>query len=375
MSKMQNASGDTPNSAAPARLGFTGQPTFPSNGASPAVSLINNNNPSAMRVSHQNAYTQHRPVQQIFPAQQQMANINGNTYPRAMRGASGASMPMARGNVQGTQQAMRTHRLFSGHHGVNRNGRNAALPMVQYPTAMNAGAQLSSAVTPQARQMQYRQQYQAPAQPQNPHFSTPQQFQNHQQIKNPQQYVPQQPQSQATASTAATTSALVTTSQASLSVNRTIPSGYPPITPISEHHISSDTPSNTVSPLNAGNPHSVHAVEPARPSTNTEGPEDFQKRVKALVKEDGTSFGGHIWNDSDYDRYAQGVWEAKLKHGFEQRANDCPIDEAGQLAVRKRIFDAFVNLGGEQDSISETADSPIAWLSGWSRSSRPLRLS
>lgn len=87
---------------------------------------------------------------------------------------------------------------------------------------------------------------------------------------------------------------------------------------------------------------------------STEGVED---RVKRLLPEKATTFKAHIKNKEDCARFKQAVWKARRVGGnYENKAGDYPKDEAGELKVIGRIFDAIVNVQGEQDPASETGD-------------------
>lgn len=81
-------------------------------------------------------------------------------------------------------------------------------------------------------------------------------------------------------------------------------------------------------------------------------PKDFQDRVKVLVQQVGSvEYGGYIGNAFDALQYKQAVWKAKTqgKEGFDQKCDDYPVDDAGRKKGIQRIFEAIVNLSGEQD--------------------------
>lgn len=98
------------------------------------------------------------------------------------------------------------------------------------------------------------------------------------------------------------------------------------------------------------------APEPAKPATDAELDQAFQDRVNVLVQHSSdTKYQGMIRNADHAARYRRAFWKAKVrgKKGYDQKCADYPLDEAGQLAARQRLFEAIVNLGGEQDPVSD----------------------
>lgn len=102
----------------------------------------------------------------------------------------------------------------------------------------------------------------------------------------------------------------------------------------------------------------VRAAEPHESSMGTEVTDDIQEEVNLLIKEKATTFKGHIKSPKDVARYKQAVWKARLRGGsnHEKKCADYPKDEAGEMTIIGRIFDAIVNVGGEQDPASESGD-------------------
>lgn len=361
---MQTTNG-TPNGAQ-ARSGPTGQPT-------------NNNHSAAMRVANNNAYAHQTPrFQPRFPGQHQLANYDGNTYEMTVRGGPGAPMPIAQVHVQSPQQPPQGQQNIPGPQPVNNNF-NPALPIFNNPAAMNALYQLASTIASQPSQSQYPQQYQTPQQhgtPQqygNPQqYGTPQQHQSlRQQQQSPQQHQipqfgpPQQYQNPTANSasfanpsgdnTASVDSARFSNTQASRSVDYSTPSTPQSSVFGAENRTGSSSASDS-SP-NAGNSPSLGVAQSSQSSTNTETPEQFQKRVNDLVEKKGDAFLGLIGNDAEYRRYKHAVWKAMRSGGsYENKAHDFPEDRDGQIQIKKRIVDAFFNLDGEQDPATETGE-------------------
>lgn len=346
---MQTTNGTTSNGAQ-ARSGLTGQPTTHVNGANTATPVVNNNQPTTMRVAHHNAYApQGSQAQRSFPVQNSIPNNNGITYEMTVRGNSGAPMPVTKGQVQVAQHAPQPYQWLPDHQTANTNNYYPRSAANNNPAPGHGRYQIVWLVDPQSCQAQCPQQYQS-----SQRYQTPQPYQTHQQYQAQpyqgpqnqalQQYHPQQYHIPADDSAVFANppgdnislvgSARLSTDQASRPASHTTPEAA------------------TVHAVDAPD---VGAADAVQPSTNTEGPEDFQDRVNALVEEKGATFGGHIRSAEDYQRYKLAIWKAKRSGGsYENKAQDYPTDEAGQMRVRKQIFDAFVNLGGEQDSVSET---------------------
>lgn len=357
---MQTTNGTTSNGAQ-ARSGLTGQPTAYVHGANTATPSVNNNQPATMRVAHHNAYAPQGPqAQRSFPVQYTMPNTNGITYEMTVRGNSGAPMRVTQGHhAQVAQQDPQAYQWLPNHQAANNN-----------PITGFGPYQLVWSVEPQSCRPQHPQLCQSPQQHQSPQYYQTQPYlgpqdQNVQQY-HAQQYQPQQYQNPATNPTvyASTSddnvslvdSARLSTSQAPHQANHPATSFHHPNGPGVEHHTGSDSPSITANTQSV-DAADVGVAEAVLVSANTEGPEGFQDHVKALVEEKGNAFRGHIRTAEDYQRYKLAVWKAKRSGGsYRNKAQDYPTDEAGQMRARKQIFDAFVNLGGEQDSISETAD-------------------
>lgn len=373
---MQNTNG-TPNGAQP-RRGPTGQRTTSVNGANQATSLGNHHS-ATMRVTRPNEYNhQSHQAQAGFRGQHQMANIDGNSYEMAIRGSSGATMPIGQGYMQQlAQQAPQDRQYLSGQQTVNGNGFHPALPMFNNPAAMNALCQLGSVIAPQLGQQQQQpepyqtQQYQSFQQPQqSPRQYQPPQYQTPQQYHSPQQQQQQSHQqyqiwgADSTASESSSDKNTSTVNSARVSQNHTpylasysTPSTSHHTSPRVENHAGSGSSPNAGSPLNNESPPDVGVAQSSQPLTNGETTEQFQTRVNALLEEKGTAYGGLIQNESEYRRYKQAVWKAKLKGGsYENRAQDYPKDQAGQLRVRKQLVDAFFNIGGEQDPATESGE-------------------
>lgn len=102
----------------------------------------------------------------------------------------------------------------------------------------------------------------------------------------------------------------------------------------------------------------VRPAELQESSMGTEVTEELQDEVNLLIKEKATTFKGHIKSPKDVALYKQAVWKARLRGGsnHEKKCADYPKDEAGEMEIIGRIFNAIVNVGGEQDPASESGD-------------------
>lgn len=96
-------------------------------------------------------------------------------------------------------------------------------------------------------------------------------------------------------------------------------------------------------------------AEPLQALSSSEGTDRFQEHVKMLLKEKTAAFKGYIRNHNDFVRYEEAVRKAKLRGGnCENKAADYPQDEAGQLQIIKRIYDAILTFDGEQDPATDS---------------------
>lgn len=114
-------------------------------------------------------------------------------------------------------------------------------------------------------------------------------------------------------------------------------------------------------PLNTGSltasAPQVRSAESHESSLGTEATERFEDEVKRLIEEKATTFKAHIKSHNEVAQYKQAVWKARLSGGnHEKKCGDYPKDAAGELEIIQRIFDAIVNVDGEQDPASETGD-------------------
>ncbi|POS72759.1 hypothetical protein DHEL01_v208846 [Diaporthe helianthi] len=132
------------------------------------------------------------------------------------------------------------------------------------------------------------------------------------------------------------------------------------------HYEESDSPSEATAAsadnTNAGSTSTTDAPEPpAQPAADVQVPVSFEDQVSVLLQEVGsTQYGGLIKNGGDALTYKQAVWKAKIGNKrtkyLGRKCDDYPVDEAGQIQVRRRLFEAIVNLGGVQDKVSDDGD-------------------
>ncbi|KKY31844.1 hypothetical protein UCDDA912_g08133 [Diaporthe ampelina] len=326
------------NNGTQAQSGFSGQPTNAVNGTSPATS-IRTNQSAVMPFARRNADTARDPRGRPgMPGQQQIANNNGATYAIPVRSNPGTSMPSAQGHAQFVQQAPQAHPFFSGHQEANGYVLDPALAAVNNPAAMNALHQFFTALEkPQL-------------------YQTPQHRQTSQQGQNRAGSTAGYPAISGN-STPTVEPARLSTNRTSHATNHTTPSPYHLVNHGVGLHPGFGSPSEADRHPNHGNLPDAGLAGPAQPLTGTENPDGFQEEVTRLVQGGPGAFVGLIRNKADYDRYQQAVWKAKLSDGsIDKRAQDYPKDIAGEMRIRKRIFDAFYNLGGEQDPACETGD-------------------
>jgi hypothetical protein len=298
---------------------FTNQPTSNikgTNSASPPHFS------ATMHVAHHNAHNPHgHQVQPTgsFAVQQQM-----------------------NGNLQLAPQGQQPLQLFNSHQPRSSNSWAPATSMVlNNPAVMAEISQIFGALSRRPEQVQHIQNYmvnqqigdsqhcyQAPQQ-----SSGPQQYQN---LLGNQNYSTLHHTDSAYASSSGDNTPIVD------------PAHLP------ENHTNNSASHSTLAPShlnNAGTP------ESAQSSTGTELPEGFQGQVNDLVQQKGTDYAGHIRNKADALRYKQAVWKSKIRgDNYNQRCHDYPTDEAGEMRVRQRIFEAIVNLDGNQDPVSDSGN-------------------
>lgn len=106
--------------------------------------------------------------------------------------------------------------------------------------------------------------------------------------------------------------------------------------------------------MHAGKSIAAGATEHPEPAVRGQ-PLDYQHEVYLLVQQVGmTEYTGRIQDDNEALMYRDAIKMAKVrgKKGYDQKCDGYPADPVSQRATRKRIFEAIVNLGGEQDRVS-----------------------
>ncbi|KAL2292381.1 hypothetical protein FJTKL_09359 [Diaporthe vaccinii] len=346
--------------------GFAGEQTNNVNGMYSAMPAQNIYSTAMGQLNiYGNAQTQQGPLhaQPHFGGQQPVVTFDGNLFTLPMRTPSSGAMNFAPGNTQLAQQVPRSQPGFVNPQMINANTWNPEMALGNNLFAMEANTQFQTSIGQQPGQFQniqndqHAQIYQNTDQYQYGHnyqFGQDYQLaQNYQNFSINQSYAtnPTGDRHQPGAGfppQAGTPPQAANPPQSGTPPHAGIPSqaGSPP-------QVGSDP--NAGSP-NAGSP-KVRAAEPLQPSSVTEVTKEFQNHVNELVREKATTFKAHIKNRTQFARYEQAVWKAKLSGGKqESKSGDYPQDEAGELRVIERIFNAIVNVDGEQDPATDTGD-------------------
>lgn len=306
--------------------GFAGEQAMNVNYGHPAT-LVQNNYSTAMGqpITYGNTQPQQQSLQGSPPifGLQQVVNINGALYALPLR-APGQSQGMQ--NYQNAQSYQRTdqyyqygqnyqhaqhHQRAQSHHGSPNNQISATNPAGYENAAGNDALNVN--------QFRPSTNYTPPAS--RASSSSPPQAANHRRAVNHPQAVYTQ---------AVNTPTAINTSQAV----------DPP-----------QTGSRDASSVEGG------PAQPLPPSLGTEITDEFRGHIKDLLGEKATTFQARIRNKNDYVRYRQAAWEARLKGGnHKNKCDDYPKDEAGELKVIQRIFEAIINVDGEQDPATDTGD-------------------
>lgn len=388
------------------------------NGMYPATSVQNNYSTATRQpIPWDAVHTQHRPLQgQIqFVGQQQIISINGELYTLPIRNHHGATaiVPYPPGNPQFARQGQAGAQSGPVNPQIiNNNGGNPELSIANDTHALKPVAQLVPMMGQQSRQFQRTQNYQTTAQHQygqthqlgngyqrsasyqklqnNPNhqqaagYHTPPSNQNRatnyvirknssvgntpgvNQTHLPTSSIPRpaghfhqtgpgfHPQAAITPQVAAPPQA--TAAPQAVAPFQAPPTPQAPMTPQATATPQSAAITQAGTPHNAGPP-GAGVAEALQPLSSSEGTDGFQEHVKMLLKEKTTAFKGYIRNHNDFVRYEEAVRKAKLRDGnSENKAADYPQDEAGQLQIIQRIYDAILTFDGEQDPATDSGD-------------------
>lgn len=390
---------------------FTGQQMNNVNGMYPATP-VQNTRPAAMRqpINHSNTQTQQGfpegPYHFVVP--EEFVNLNGNPYARLpMRNHRGAAMNVAPRNPQLAQHVPRSQPGPVNQQMMNGSGFNSEMAFGNNNNTMDAATQFPSPIGQQPGQFQRTQnaqiyqnteEYQSG---QNYQYGQNQQYaQSHQFAQNQRygqsyhnssnnqiftinparrqnsphnnnntpcinqpgvstNYAPpstsqsHQPNAGRMARAATAPRAVTAPQTAAAPRAATVPRAAIPsqasIPPQAGSHSHAGQP--TTGSLGGG------TAETQEPSLGARSVEEVEDRVQHLLLEKATTFKAHIKNKEECARFKQAVWKARRVGGnYVNKAGDYPKDEAGALKVIGRIFDAIVNVQGEQDPASETGD-------------------
>lgn len=360
--------------------GFAGAQMNNVNGINPATPVQNIYSPAmGQPITYGNAQTQQSPhhVQPHFVGQQQAVNFNSSPYTLPMRNPSGTTMNFAAGNIQLAQQVPRSQPGFVNPQMINANGWNPEMAIGNHPYTMDVINQLNTSTGQQPGQFQINQNDQhAPIYQNTEEYQYGQNYQlarnyqptqnyqpvqNHRNFSVNQSYAPNPTGNRHQARArflpqAGNPAQAINPPQAGTSSQAGNPTQFRN-THNAGNPLRAGTPTRATNTSQASNPPRAGSAVPIQPSSVPEISEEFQEHVKNLVKEKATTFEAHIKNRNQFDRYEQAVWKAKLSGGnHENKSGDYPQDEAGELRIIERIFNAIVNIDGEQDPATDNGD-------------------
>lgn len=369
-----------------AQSGFAGERTNSTvNGMYPATPVQNNYSTATRQpIPWDAVHTQQRPLQgqiQLF-GQRQMISINGELYTLPTRNQHGATatVPYPPGNAQVAQQGRQAGAQPgpANQQIINNNGGNPELAIANNAHALKPVSQLVPMMGQQYRHFQRVQNHQTNAQLQN--------HQTHQQAAG--YHTPPSNLIRATNSVTRGNSSAGNTPSVNQThfPTRSIPRpaghfhqtgpGFRPqaaVTQVAAPPQARATPQAPMIPQATANPQSAATpqagtphnagppgagvAEPLQALSSSEGTDRFQEHVKMLLKEKTTAFKGYIRNRNDFVRYEEAVRKAKLRVGnSENKAADYPQDEAGELQIIQRIYDAILTFDGEQDPATDSGN-------------------
>ncbi|KAG8164399.1 hypothetical protein KVR01_006317 [Diaporthe batatas] len=362
--------------------------------ATPATNVGDSNPPST---THSPSTPVNRQAHPMNPraGQQNMANARGGVFPRAA-GAGvrpPASVPRYYGNPAMGQQRRQPLDMFND--GCSGNLDNLRYPLIGIPNSAAARGATPLAAAPQ-RVDQTQHNFQIPqAQVNQTHGSEAHQIhyysaQNmpvshnypaHQPNGNPQNYYSQQEQQLQRQQyemirnmdpeaarymrppPGTNLSYPPAPNGPSGSHANTPNSGHAGVKPEGNNGPPAQASAGPAAATLAGDPQAADPSGPAHPAAHCQVPpvpqayQDFSNHVYALLNQPTSDgFCGHIKGPGDVESYRSAVWWAKRPkraRAAENKCHDFPADDAGKQEVVRRLFEAIVNLDGEQCKVSE----------------------